>query len=279
MDKHTAEMILAKVHEKRADPAGEAFAGAMQNMANAQLKSDAMKDVGNLGMAALGVGLGGRGLVGLLNLLKQRPKKPRSGPALLPLPYPAEPKMAGFMGGDSATSKSGIPWYGPAMFFSGLAGLGAGWKGMDAVLDRRRRKELESQTNRARQEFNQAMMASYDHPIQTKLASDTTMQEVGNGLDQVFIKFATLLDMAQTNPLLKTAFDAKNMGGAAVGSYGLYAGLSGLLAGSLLYGKTKKRSQAAIIQKALQRRQRRQFMQQPTEIYATPVPVTANSAG
>lgn len=282
MDRRVALALVNRMlAEKRGDADLDAFANTAHGMANAQLRSDAGKDVRNIGLASLGVGIGARGLVGLLNLMRQKPKKMRSGPALLPLPYPAEEKLASFMGGTSATSKGGIPWYRPAMFFTGLAGLGLGWKGIDAVLDKRRRRDIEERTDAARKDFHDALLSSYEHPVMMrpglgKTASDSLMSKVGAALDKVFASFTNALTAAASRPgTLKTALDLGNVGGNVLGGYGVYAGLSGLLAGALLYDKTRKRSQASIVQKALQRRQRRQFAQQPTEIYATPEPVTA----
>lgn len=430
MDSKTSSGILARVkeaREKKADASTDAFAGAVGGMENAQLKSDAFKDVGNLGLTALGVGAGARGLVGLIQLMRaNKPKKTRSGPAYLPLPYPAQSneKMAGlmdsvlkasrslggavgqgardvkmglgigdqaerlhrlrnsvipnshrgfeiqakpptvpaggpelgvpggggrsigaspemapeaaglhkelgqlsasegrgkmlrngaaigaafgmgnatsplgkqsnFLGGDDASTKGGLPWYGPAMLFGGLAGLGVGWKGMDKVLDARRQREMNSQLDGARQEFHDALLSQYDEPVKVhpnaisggnkKAASDSTMAHVGQALDTLFEKFASVLQEAEViadKPAgTKLAFDVPNAAGSATGMYGMYAGLSALMAGSLMYDKINKRSRSAVINKALQRRQRRQFMQRPTEIYAVPEAVPAKTPG
>lgn len=278
MDNETARAILTRVRSERAaggKRADDTFASAVSQMANRQLRSDALHDVRNLALLSAGVGATGRGLVGLYNLIANRRRKhnTRSGPAELPLPYPVEPeagpKLASFMGlgGEHATTKGGIPWYGPAMMFGGLASLGAGWKGMDAVLDARRKSEREQELSQARREFHDALLSQYDRPLEgapgarRKAAGDASeAARAGAAIDRLydaFVKAATLADA----------------GGMAAGGYGMYAGLSGLLAGALVYNKTRKRSQQAVIQKALQRRERRRFMEQPPEIYARPEPV------
>ncbi len=270
------------MEEKQArDPSGEAFAGAIQDMAAGQLKSDALRDVRNIGLTALGVGAAGRGLVGIIQHMKQnRAKKTRSGPAYLPLPYPA--KTAGFLDGDSASTKGGIPWYGPAMLLGGLGGLGLGWKGMDKVLDARRQREQESELAAARQQFHDALLSQYDEPIKVhpelmagkkKAASDDTMVKVGEALDELFDNFQKAAAEEEARPMAKAAVDWSNVAGQAAGGYGMYAGLSGLLTGALVYDKIQKRSRRAVLEKALDKRQRRRFMQQPTEIYAVPEPV------
>lgn len=280
MDRQTSLAVLEHIRaerEKRGDGT-EAFADAVQEMAASQLRSDGLKDIRNIGLATLGIGAAGRGVVGLAQLLtRNKQRKPRTGPATLSLPYPVKAGLdtRGFLSGDNAATKSGVPWYGPAMMLSGMAGLGLGWKGMDHVLDSRRKAETNNDLESARKDFRAALLSQYDT---SKMAADEPMAKASAALDTAFEKFAGLieaLDKAPAQPMVKTSVDWANLGGQALGGYGVYAGLSGLLAGSLLYDKAKKRSRSAIINKALQRRQRREFMQQPTELYATPEPVSA----
>ena len=284
MDKATSLSILSKV---RAEKQGnEQFVNALHQMANNQIQADGLRDVRNLALTATGVGLGLRGLTGLVNLMRKS-KKTRSGPAELPLPYPVEAdaapdrvfKTAGFLAGDMATTKGGMPWYGPAMLFAGLGGLAAGWNGMDYVLDKRRERERQKELDIARQDFHDALLAQYDRPLDSptgsvrvkpklkKLAGDeSTMEKVGRELDQLFDQFSGLME--------KQSIDWSNIAGKATGMYGMYAGLTGLLAGAIAYDKFKKRSRQAVLDKALQRRELRRFMQAPTEVYAIPEPVT-----
>jgi hypothetical protein len=273
--------VLEKVRALRQKRAEEGFADAVQNVANAQLRADALRDVRNLTLATLGVGAAGRGLVGLINVMKSKPRKTRSGPAHLPLPYLAAPpaapppaeKVGGFLAGDAASSKQGIPWYTPAMMLGGMAGLGLGWKGVDAVIDSRRRAEREKELESARQDFHDALLSQYDEPLKSgpatlklkRAADESDMVKAGRALDGLFDRFSAALE--------KAAVDWPNLAGNATGLYGAYAGLSGLLTGALVYDKIRKRSRRAVLEKALQRRQRRQFVQSPTEIYAVPEPV------
>lgn len=263
--------ISLKRFLKQADPTADAFTGAVQHMAANQIRSDALKDIGSMALLGGGVGIGARGLVGLLNMLKGPPaKKRRSGPAATTLPFPA--KIASFLSGSEATSKAGIPWYGPAMLGVGLGSLGLGWKGLDTVLQRRRKKEMENELTAARQQFHDALIGSYAKPVahpalgDKNAAASTDMTEAGAILDELFGKVAETL-------LTKKAIDLPNTAGAALGGYGMYAGLSGLMLGSLVYDRMRKRSRRAILDKAMQRRQRRKFMQSPSEIYATPEPI------
>jgi hypothetical protein len=278
MDNSTALSILNRVKEAQTKQASQPFVQAVQGMAGQQLKSDALGDVGNLALATLGLGAGARGAVGLYNLLRNRPVNTRSGPAELPLPIPVaappaeeeEEKLAGFLSGDAASTKGGLPWYGPAMMLAGMTGLGAGWKGVDMLLDSRRQKQREEELNKARSDFNNALLAQYDQPVTglgtLKAASDDaqTMQKVAEELDVLYDQFAAAFT--------KQA-DLGNIAGMATGGYGMYAGLSGLLAGAMVFDKIRKRSRANVVNKALQRRERRTFQQQPPEVYAVPEPV------
>lgn len=271
---------------KRADATGEAFAQAVQGMNAQQLKADAMTDVGSMALLGLGTGVAGRGLVGLVNLLRAKPKKTRSGPVTTGLPYPvAVPKLAGdktaglvsdLTQGNLASTKSGIPWYGPAMMGAGLGSLALGWKGLDTILQRRREKEQAEEIEAARGDFHDALMGSYSKPVVSdpdlvrgvkRAAAPGPMAEAGAALDNLFEKVAAIVE--------KGAFDFANAGGQALGGYGIYAGLTGLMTGAMVYDRMQKRSRRAILEKAMQRRQRRKFMQSPTEIYAVPEPVTS----
>ena len=264
---------------KQADPSDATFADAVNNMAAQQLKADALRDVGSLGLAALGIGAAGRGAVGLYNVIKRnQQKKNRAGPALLPLPFPVEKagSFTGWLFGDMASTKAGIPLYGPAMLGVGLGGAALGWGGMDRLLDARRKAEQDVELENARSQFHQALMSQYDKPIaalpkkkEEKKAEDALMEKVGQDLDRLWGKCANILNNYQ----LKQGLDFANLGGMAAGGYGVYAGLSGLLTGSLVYNALKKRSQQAVLEKAIQKRDRRRFAQSPTEIYAVPEPV------
>lgn len=285
MERETSLSILNKVkaaQEKQADD--HPFAAAVRDMAGNQLRQDALSDVGHVGLAALGVGAGARGLMGLYNLLRERPTNTRSGPTALPLPYPdpnapiedeeegPDVLKMGFsisdylpsLDGSDASTKAGIPWYNPAMVMTGVAGLGAGWKGVDMLLDKRRQSEREQELEKARQEFHAALMQQHG----VKQSADDPMVKVGEALDELYDTFEATFGTATEKQA-----DWLNGAGAALGGYGTYAGLTGLLAGALVYDKTRKRSRASIVQKALQRRERRKFQQQPPEIYAIPEPI------
>ena len=49
-------------------------------------------------------------------------------------------KTAGFLGGDSASSVEGVPFFLPAAVLGGVGAGVAGWKGVDALLESRRKR-------------------------------------------------------------------------------------------------------------------------------------------
>ena len=274
-----------------------------------QIRRDALRNVGNLFLASLGVGAAARGGVGLVNLFRQqKPKDTRSGPALLPLPYPVQSEempgkikaangLIDHLTSPGGSSRSSIPLYGPGMMLAGIGGLGLGWKGLDSVLNERRRKATEEELNAARQEFNDALLSQWStkraeegappcpkcgtdetwpvsgspgtaacEPCGHKFAyADSPMRKAGAALDRAFEQFSERI---------KTANTLGDWIGKAENTYLTGATLAALLSGTLVYDKMKKRSRRAVLEKALQQRQRQSFAQRPTEIYAVPTPIS-----
>jgi hypothetical protein len=210
--------------------------------------------------------------MGLYNLLS--PQKGVVGPKVvgqgtMPVPYPSETEeeeaeekeanaLGSFLGGDYASKTTGIPWTIPAGMLGGLGAIYGGWKGMDKILDARRKAKLEEELEDAKSDFNQALLEQYDE----KIGSDEP--SLSQDLD-------TLYDQVE-----KVAFgdvDWGNISGTTAGMYGTYAGLAALLAGLTAHDWSSKRSKRELLRKAQQRKARRLQMQRPSEIYATPVPV------
>lgn len=293
--------ILQAVREEREKAADVApdFPTAVRTMANSQLRTDALRDVGNVAMTALGVGAGARGLLGLIRALRPETPTTTLAPATLPLPFPAEKKKPrlGVVSPDDekvaewqlptlastdaqATSKGGLSLYAPAVVLAGLGSAALGWKGVDSVLDARRRAAREEEMGKAKQQFEQALLSQYDHPLKTA----GEVSELSRDLDSLFDKFAELSERGpQAEELVKQAeggilntigeWVGPNNVGKALGGYGVYAGLSGLLAGNYMFDKARKRSTRSIVENALAERENRRFQQAPTEIYAVPQPV------
>lgn len=276
-----------------ADQAGRLLAGnaaAGQAAQTAAFRAAVRGEAVRAGLAALGVGAGARGLLGLYQLANRRGSAvdTKSGPVETDLPYPVEGRddpravlgkrgldLGGYLGGGSATKVENVPFRLPALVAAAGGGAALGWKGVDALLDAHRRRQRDQELEEAKAEFDRALLVQYDRPLPRrpglKAAADRGAA-IGADLDAAFDAFAAAYAKraAAGQTLLDRAADAS---GPAAGLYLTYAGLAGLLSGGVTYDQLRRRSRQAVLTKALKDRQRRDFLAQPPEIRATPVPV------
>lgn len=282
MDSHKSQELLNKIRAAKEKQGNDPIT-AVQQIASQQVRSDALGDIGKVMLFGGGAGAGIRGLLGLHNLVRRNASKPiklNRGPAELPLPYPVEPEpeeeteqvklaemgtVSGLLSGQYATNKAGLPWYRPAMLVGGLAAGYGGWKAIDHVLDSRRKQDLESELEDSRAQFQKALLSQYDQPL-AKHSSDSETEKLAADLDGLF----DLFEQATEKSAESTWADV--LGGTA-GNYGMYAAPAALMAGYAAYKTGQKTNRAAVIQKALKRRARRNASLQPDELFATPVPV------
>ena len=220
-------------------------------------------------MSAAGLGMLGRGAVGLGRLAKPstdfRPS-PSYQPVDVVLPEEEEEekfahdKEAGGPVGaayDKLTDMtSGLPWgknwfFGkgstspmtvPALWTLGmpgamLAGYG-GWSGVDKLLDSRRQSELEGEQTQVKKQYEQLLRE--------------TMAKHGDDAAGLEADLDELADMAFDGPE-KTAelTDWRNTGASMALSYAV---LSALASGKLSYDYFKKRNQRTVAEEALKRR-------------------------
>lgn len=271
-----AAVDAVKAHCKSA--AG--FTEAVQAQHGAGLRHDAVSQLGRLLMAGAGLGMAGRGLLGVLQLTKRNLSPPKGlGGDVIPVdvPYPApagvptddEEKMAGvsdFFKGDYAKSPWGIPAMIPATVIGGGASIYGGWKLMDAVLDARRKAELNEDVDAAKSDFHQALLSEYDRPQKTpKLASDNSL---GADLDRLYhnVKQAGLLE------------DGLHGAGVGAGLYGTAAGVAGIAAAIGAYKATRKRREQELLRKAHKIRLRQRWNVQPPPLVMQPVPAPEEAA-
>jgi hypothetical protein len=267
MDSQTSQNLLAKIRQEKEaqDPVTAAAA-----VSSKQLRSDAINDIAKIMLYGAGLGAAGRGAHGLYNLFRRNTTEPKNtGHGVeMPLPYTVEDEEKTAASGDSyfgspVTQKESLWFYYPGMLLGGLAAGYGGWKGVDAVLDKRRKGEIEDELEGEKSKFRQALLKSYDKPYSTKAAADEGEQlvKMGEDLDALFDTFqekqATVGDMI----------------GKGLGGYATYAIPTALLAGYAAYAAGKKRQRKAVIDKALKQRNRRRSMQQPAPLFATPVEV------
>lgn len=217
-----------------------------------------------IGLGGLGLGAGARGLLGARDLLfggRNRLGYAPPVPARLPVPIPEivedeeeEPlRKAAALVSKEAQTRAGINWWQvPASTALGMGGVAGGWKLMDAILDSRRRVEMDQELADAQSEYEEALRDQYEAALTKRGA-----------LDDVFEKFAALE---------KQGFDWRDLWPLALGTYATAVGATttaGALGG---YHWAKARGRKRRLEEALQRR-KRLASGQPEPLYAYPVPV------
>lgn len=303
MDKQGCQVLLAKIRTERSKQAQGAGGPAplpppvdvaLADTAAADSRAEALRRMGHLSLAALGVGAAARGALGLLNHFRRQVSSETSpaGPALLPLPYPVEPQVSPEEVADpdkkrrkaawdvkQADPAGGTPspmgkvwWYGPGMMLAGLGGLAGGWKGVDMILAARRQREREDELAQSRQEFHEALLGQYAKPLGGKAIKGAQEKSaamlLGEELDNLFES-----RFAGNEKSALFGIDLSSLGNHIANYYGMYAVPAALASGAIVYNKAQGRSRRALIEKALQKRQKKRFEQSPTEIYAIPEPV------
>ena len=224
------------------------------------VRQGALKDMLQMGLLAAGLGGAVRGGAGLLQLGRrnfgQVARPAANAPVTIDVqvpPRPEEEDASPMKTAEEAFSFSGAGnsapqnWWGyyPMLTAGGLGGLYGGWKATDALMDHRRKKELSSELEQAKQEYEQALRGT------SKLGQDL------DRLYDVLEKQANLAD--DTGPL--------------VGGLATVALLGALGSGGVTYGMTRKRDPSAIKERAKQQYRSEQYRRRPSPIFARPVPV------
>jgi hypothetical protein len=146
------------------------------------------------------------------------------------------------LSGWGAQSPADMPWVYPAGAAAVGAGLYGGYKLTDWLLDKTRKREIDSELEQARKEYQEAMLGQYAG--QKTAAVDP--------IDQLFEKQAIL--------------------GKALGLGLLGMGAVGLASGLGSYSWARKHSRSKALEEAIRRRQEALFAQAPRPIMAIPVP-------
>jgi hypothetical protein len=265
--------------EPAATPGSEKSANdlgtALSDHASQIVKGEALSDLAKLTLFGLGAGVAGRGTMGLMRLMHRNVSEPTTAPPrymTVPVPFPAkdEEKAANFLAGDQASTPEGVPWHMPAMFTGTLLGGIAGWKGLDSILDARRKTELDAEEAEAKSRFEAALLSQYDRPRRSssppiKRAAEEAMEKLGQDLDALFDLFEKLAFLGISPDTL----------GSLAGGYGTYAVPASLLAGYATYEAARKTQRRAVLDKAIKERRRRQRSSSPTELVAMPMPVAS----
>lgn len=276
MDQKTAASLLEEIQqEKQANPTS--FSGPtswfsrignpsspnnslvqdVKRHANSQMQHGAINTILKAMLLAGGTGAAMRGITGLQNLFSKDEEPVPSRTVDMPVAYPSEEKEAGM--NEGATAPYGLNYFIPGMLLGTPLAAYAGWKGVDAMLDKQRQQKTEDELDRVKKDYQQALLDSY------KTAEDG--EEVTEDLlDSVFdqTKSAGVTDFIQKF--------APNLPGAATGLMAAYAIPATIGGYAVVDSVMKKRSKRALLRKAMAERARRQARQQPAELYAIPVP-------
>jgi hypothetical protein len=231
-----------------------------------------MGQIKNIGLTALGLGAGARGIMGLYNLMRrqQGPKTRSVMPVPVDVPYPTKQKQAfdigQFFKGDYANSYAEIPWAIPAATAAGVGGLAGGWSMLDGILDQRRKGRLDTDLEKARSDFDQALLAQYDKP-------KTAAAELANELDKLYD------NAVAASKTEKAASGIAGPAGALTGMGLTIGGLGAVATAMAVYNAVKKRNTDSLLESAQKRRQRANFRANPTQLWARPTPVEVQAPG
>ena len=168
------------------------------------------------------------------------------------------------LSGSRAYDLTGMPLAYPGMAAASAGGAYGGYKLMDYLLQKRRKSQGTTEEEKARQEYEQALL-------------DQQKSKLGQVLDDVFDLLEKQGDSPEvpapapvgppSNPL-----HPHNLG-AMGGGYLLTAGGIAAIAAAMAYNATKKRSEGELLRKAYEKHQREQAAIHPAPIYAKPVRV------
>jgi len=244
------ELVLKASRQSSEKAANQpTFYDAVQHVTAKALQRKALAGAGTAALAGLGTGAGLRGILGLLEMSRQGAQPPQAQAPTGQIEVPVDDEkiaaLADFLKGDYAKSTSGVPWAIPAAVGAGAAGAYGGWKGIDALLEQRRKGELEAELEKAKMDYEAALSGD------TKLAED---------LDELY------------DHVEKQAVSASDAAGTATGLYGVYGGTSALLAAIMAYQYGKKRQRRSLLEAAQEKRRRQRFARQPVPIQVRPVP-------
>jgi hypothetical protein len=256
------------------DPPPAPPSPAIQGVLDSQSKHKAITDIlSTLGVAGA-VGVGARGLMGASHFLG-RPDTDLTrtiGPQVLQIGTPVytrkkDEERARLM------AKSASPWWTiPGLTAAGIGGLYGGYHLMDWTMNRKRKEDLASEVEAAKQKYRQALIGQFDPanvPTADKIPSLPSLPTLKNAaLQEDLNRLADRVEkVAQT--IDKTAEWGNNAIGIATTLAGLLAGGAGVAA----YNMTKARSPNKMLEQAIKQREKERWARRPPEIYAIPQPV------
>lgn len=264
------------------------------------LRSDAWRDILTAGGIAAALGAGFRGLVGLNKQILDYARKPKDGkrylgPLVMSVPVPVYSseqdkekaqalmldKAGSYKKASDPSSRLDLPWYLPAVTLAGVTGLAGGYNLTDYLINKKRKLDLKSEIEDARDEYYRTVLQQYnptfvptaeavpDYPLPKKTVNKPT---IGQSIKLASLD-ADLEDLcAEVDKVLEKRA-LSNWAGKALGIYGALATLLALGSGAAAYSMTRSRSTDSMIEKALREREIERWMRRPPEIQAIPTPV------
>lgn len=259
-------------------------------------KREMLKKLLQIGLAGAGIGIGGRSLLGMHNMLNPA-EAPDPYAYTSPIPTPfgiptqrddEEEKRAadepGVFGkainwaAENVMPKELPPVANPLATGTGIpaavgmaaAGVGGGWWLTDYIMRRRRQAQADDEMAGAEKEYQDAMAEQYRSAMRAKTAGDDL------GIDNLF-------ELCHNQETTKTAEVAdynpwKAIGGTEAwekmkGVFGLAALVAGGTSAYATYDWTKHRSRKAMLDKAVRARARMRQSGTPVPMMAMPTPV------
>jgi hypothetical protein len=193
------------------------------------------------------------------------PPRPPRPPSPNPPPRP-RPKLAGWLDeakglwqGEMAKDQWSIPWAMPAAAGAATAGAFGGWRLMDYLLGKQRRKERQQDLVHAKKDYEESL-------LEQQLAK----RAVSVDLDRLFDAWEKHAAVIEKSALLPSGDTV----GQLLGAYLLAAGAGAAYTGKKTYDWVKRRQPSELLRKAQIRHRRELAASRPTPIYARPVPLT-----
>jgi hypothetical protein len=257
--------------------------GAQAPHIRAELRRRALESVAQntlrAGTLGVGAGLTMRGMQGIINQLRRNfsSAKTTRKPSIVNIPVPSEEedskvayeKSGGVIGDLVSSSGEAIKdfftarnarssWDVPGgivpPILAGGVGIGAGWKGLDYLLDRSREEELESERKKVQQEYERALIARSKLGEDLDAALDGLWDKLGEDRRELVVKEA-------------------GIGAGAMNLYALWALISGVPAALWAYEATKARQGSTLLESARKKQRRMRENVRPTPVFAQPSPV------
>lgn len=216
---------------------------------NNQLVKETLKKVM---LAGAGAGAAIRGFHGITNLLQEPQAAVPQREIDLPVAFPKQRKKTVKQADGIADLLVKTPGALPAVLLGGPLSVYGGWKGMDTIMDKFRKKTQQEKLEDAQSQYEQALLGSY------KKAVDTNLNQV----------FATVKQADDDWMTRTTKTLARQVPMSARNLYSAYALAAMPLSYAIINSHMKRTSPRAVLQDALQERARQRALTQPAPIYA-----------